>query len=115
MTIESYVIVRIQNIDPDGGILARRMRQWRSMRAFNIVDHEYILGELIGAGGMARVYTAEDVSMVTERRPRSPLRTGADDESVRRPRADPGRLASMHGDSQAGSVLAVSRRSGSRA
>src|SRR5678815_2886982 len=34
----------------------------RAMRAINIVDHEYILGELIGAGGMARVYTAEDAS-----------------------------------------------------
>jgi serine/threonine-protein kinase len=32
------------------------------MRALNIVDHEYILGELIGVGGMARVYTAEDAS-----------------------------------------------------
>ena len=32
------------------------------MRAINIVDHEYMLGELIGAGGMARVYAAEDAS-----------------------------------------------------
>src|SRR5678815_6170871 len=32
------------------------------MRAINIVDHEYMLGKLIGAGGMARVYTAEDAS-----------------------------------------------------
>jgi serine/threonine protein kinase len=30
------------------------------MRAVTIFDHEYMLGELIGAGGMARVYTAED-------------------------------------------------------
>ncbi len=30
------------------------------MRAVNIVDHEYMLGELIGVGGTAHVYTAED-------------------------------------------------------
>ena len=86
------------------------------MRALNIVDHEYILGELIGVGGMARVYTAEDASKsrvaVKMRPPRSPLRSGADDESVRRPRTDPGRPASMHGDSHEGSVLINSSTNG---
>jgi len=34
----------------------------RAMRAINIVDREYLLGELIGSGGMARVYSADVAS-----------------------------------------------------
>jgi len=50
-------------------------------------------------------------SMVAERRPRSPLRTGVDDESVGRPRADRHRCTATPPRGQ----RAVSRRSGSRA